>query len=33
VTRQYPRDDGRGVSSAPRLYPPVKANRLAGGYL
>ena len=32
VIRQYPRDDGRGLSGAPRLHPPVKASRLAGGY-
>lgn len=33
VVRQYPRDDGRGLSSAPRLYPPTKARRLVGGYM
>jgi hypothetical protein len=32
VTRLHPRDDGRGMSSAPRLYPPTKADRLVGGY-
>lgn len=32
VVRQWPRDDARGVSSAPRLWPPTKSNRLAGGY-
>lgn len=32
VVRQYPRDDARGVSSAPRLWPPSKSRRLAGGY-
>jgi len=32
VVRQYPRDDGRGLSSAPRLYPPPRARRRVGGY-
>lgn len=32
VTRQHPRDDGRGHSSGPRLYPPTKAQRIFGGY-
>lgn len=32
VVRQWPRDDGRGWSSAPRLYPPTKATRAVGGY-
>lgn len=32
VVRQWPRDDARGVSSAPRLWPPSKSRRLAGGY-
>jgi len=32
VIRRYPRDDGRGMSSAPRLFPPTKANRVFGGY-
>jgi hypothetical protein len=32
VVRQWPRDDAYGVSSAPRLWPPPKRNRLAGGY-
>lgn len=32
VVRQWPRDDVRGVSSAPRLWPPSKQKRLAGGY-
>lgn len=32
VVRKYPRDDGRGHSSASRLYPPVKAARIVGGY-
>lgn len=35
--RQYPRNDGLGASSAPRLYPPPRSyqasNRQAGGYL
>lgn len=30
--RQYPRDDGLGHSSAPRLYPPPKGRRVFGGY-
>lgn len=30
--RQYPRDDGAGLSSAPRLFPPPKGQRLVGGY-
>lgn len=32
VIRRYPRDDGRGMSSAPRLFPPTKAARVFGGY-
>lgn len=32
VVRQHPRDDGLGMSSAPRLYPPPKAQRIVGGY-
>lgn len=33
VVRQYPRDDGAGLSSAPRLYPPPKRQqRLVGGF-
>jgi hypothetical protein len=32
VTRLYPRDDGLGMSSAPRMYPPTKARRTFGGY-
>jgi hypothetical protein len=32
VVRQWPRDDARGVSSAPRLRPPSKTQRIAGGY-
>jgi len=32
VIRQNPRDDARGLSSAPRLYPPSKSRRLFGGY-
>jgi len=35
--RQYPRNDGLGASSAPRVYPPPASiqasNRRAGGYL
>lgn len=31
--RLYPRDDGRGMSSAPRLWPPAKGrSRVIGGY-
>lgn len=33
VTRQFPRDDGRGLSAAPRLYPPSKSQRVVGGHL
>lgn len=32
VVRQAPRDDTQGTSSAPRLWPPSKSSRLAGGY-
>ena len=32
VVRLYPRDDGLGMSSAPRMYPPTKAGRKFGGY-
>lgn len=32
VTRLYPRDDGRGMSSAPRVWPPSRANRIIGGF-
>lgn len=32
VTRLHPRDDGRGLSSAPRIHPPPKARRIVGGY-
>lgn len=32
VTRQESRDDGRGLSSGPRLIPASKAGRLVGGY-
>lgn len=32
ATRQYPRDDNRGLGS-PRLYPPPKSGRVVGGYL
>jgi hypothetical protein len=32
AVRKYPRDDGLGHSSAPRKYPPTKANRIIGGY-
>jgi hypothetical protein len=32
AVRLYPRDDGRGMSSAPRLWPPQKNRRIIGGY-
>lgn len=32
AVRQFPREDGLGLSSAPRLYPPSKAQRTVGGY-
>lgn len=33
VVRLYPRDDGRGMSSAPRIWPPAKGrSRVIGGY-
>ncbi|WP_182377902.1 hypothetical protein [Nocardioides sp. WS12] len=32
AVRLFPRDDGRGMSSAPRIWPPPKANRVIGGY-
>jgi hypothetical protein len=32
VTRQHPRDDGRGLSAGPRLYPASKAQRIYGGH-
>lgn len=32
ATRQYPREDGTGHSSAPRLYPPPKSQRVIGGH-
>lgn len=32
VVRQWPRDDIRGVSSAPRVWPPTRSIRIAGGY-
>lgn len=31
-TRLYPRDDGRGLSSAPRRYPTPRSTRLVGGH-
>lgn len=31
-TRLFPRDDGAGMSSAPRLYPPPRAGRVFGGH-
>lgn len=32
VARLYPRDDGKGASSAPRMVPPPRAARLVGGH-
>lgn len=32
AVRQQPRDDGLGFSSAPRIVPPSKAQRVTGGY-
>ncbi len=32
AARQWPREDGRGWSSAPRLYPPPKSSRIVGGH-
>jgi len=32
VVRQWPRDNTEGVSSAPRIWPPSRSNRLVGGY-
>lgn len=33
VVRQYPRDDGAGLSAAPRLFPPPKRRqRIVGAY-
>lgn len=33
VVRLYPRDDGRGMSSAPRIWPrPKGTSRIIGGY-
>lgn len=32
AVRLYPRDDGRGMSSAPRIWPMPKSNRIIGGY-
>lgn len=32
VTRQFPRDDALGLGSAPRIHPPPKGGRIAGGY-
>ena len=33
VVRLYPRDDGRGMSSAPRIIPAAKGrSRVIGGY-
>jgi hypothetical protein len=30
--RGFPRDDALGLGSAPRIHPPSRAGRLAGGY-
>lgn len=32
VVRLYPRDDGRGMSSAPRIFPLPKSGRIIGGH-
>jgi len=32
VARLWPRDDGRGITSAPRIVPASKATRIFGGY-
>lgn len=31
VVRLFPRDDGRGMSSAPRIWPPSASQRVIGG--
>lgn len=33
ATRLYPRDDGAGLSSAARIYPPLRGRRIFGGHL
>lgn len=30
--RMFPRDDGRGMSSAPRIWPAPKSQRIIGGH-
>jgi hypothetical protein len=32
AVRMFPRDDGRGMSSAPRIHPAPKSGRIIGGY-
>jgi hypothetical protein len=32
VVRRFPRDDARGLGSANRLHPPVRAGRIVGGF-
>jgi hypothetical protein len=32
VIRKFPRDDGLGLSSASRIFPPPKSGRIVGGY-
>jgi hypothetical protein len=32
VCRQFPRDDSLGLGAAPRIHPPSKGRRIAGGY-
>lgn len=32
AVRLYPRDDGRGMSSAPRIHPAPRSGRIIGGY-
>jgi len=31
ATRQFPRDDAAGVIGGPRVYPPARSGRVAGG--
>lgn len=33
AVRLFPRDDGLGLSSAARIFPPPKSRRIAGGHL
>lgn len=32
ATRQFPRDDGAGLSAGPRIHPPPRSRRTVGGY-